>query len=195
MEIETLGESSVPGLDEALPSFEHWSYRVDSPLRPVHELVESSPSGPAENFSAGSWEGAEPMRASETLEALEALEDFQGEDEDTEDSEEFEDEDTEDSEEFEDSEEGEAGYEELGALRSAPRGPQDILRRDVDAEAMAEDEFEDEDEDEDEDGEDLDGNELLSRRFQTAVIAGRGSHGRRRRIFLHRGETLVIKWR
>jgi hypothetical protein len=200
--MDALGESPAPtnAPNETFTPFEHWTYRVESPFRPVNELVEASSTGSGRSPGGGSWEPTEPRGGSVTLEALEALEDFQGEDEesededseDLEDSEQFEsleeseDEDSEDFEDTEDSEEGESGYEELGAFRSsAPRGPGDI-GEDRDRE-LGEDEFEE--------GEDLDTEELIPRRFRGAVIVGSGGPGRRRRIFLHRGDTLVVKWR
>src|SRR5258706_7284124 len=187
--MDTLRDRSASAIDSNEPRapFDHWTYRVDSQFRPVHELVESSSGGSTETSSEGSWEATEPMRGSVALEALEALEDYQGEHDDFEDSEENEDfEDSEESEDLEDSEEGEAGYEELGALRSSPGGPRDIVRRDVGAEELGEDEFEDEEE-----GEEGEGEEFLPRRVGQAVIAGLGRGGRRRRDFLDRGDTPV----
>jgi len=194
------------GLDAYLAPLEHWTYQTDNPLRPVHEILGATPAAsPEAPEPPGTWEADESMRGSRTLEALEALEnlDEEYEDLDTEqgpagwerlerEAGEDEDEDLEDEDEdLEDRDghdptRGETGYEELGGLPTAERGrPREVHRR----EELEEEDLEDEELDE------VAHEELVGTRVGRALGAGRIGGPRRRRIFLHRGDTVVIKWR
>lgn len=224
--MDALDETEVTGRErrsnEFLAPVEHWAYQVDSPFRPVHEILEAA-EGRSGTVPAlvdeAAWRdtnlgqlpvatGYEPPMADtlETMtrpaleadgEELEELEDLEEEDEDPEAENEGEDESLELQESDlgdEEDEEEDLDEDEDFEDESTELEESELANLPT-ADEGREREADDVSEFEDElEDQELE-DELMSRSRHRRRTGARQTRPRTRRIIVRRGDTLVIKWR